>query len=246
MRLRILRGVAGPSYEALGVIGIGLGRTGTHSLQAALEKLGFAPCYHVFSAIFEQPWALRHWLRVARGHEVDYAKIFRKYRSAAQIPVVEAWRNIVERYPEAKIILTDRDPDSWYESSMALVANVHDWSLRFLAWINPLIAKQRWLMVEHEIPYMKLTPAGAKRYLVERKAQITRDIPPERLLVFRSDQGWEPLCKFLGLEVPDEPYPHLNDEGAIRRITIRFRVLATLLIVGMVTAASLGLAWLVL
>ena len=102
---------------ALSVIGAGFGRTGTLSLRIALERLGLGPCYHMLE-VFEHPEHIEVWNRAADGREVDWEALFRGYRSAVDWPVCAFYQELASRYPEAKVILTVRDPERWYRSAV--------------------------------------------------------------------------------------------------------------------------------
>jgi len=102
---------------ALRLIGAGLGRTGTLSLKKALERLGFGPCYHMIE-VLTAPERARPWLdRTADGSR-DWTAIFDGYRATVDWPAAAFWRELVERYPDAKALLSRRDPDRWHESVM--------------------------------------------------------------------------------------------------------------------------------
>jgi hypothetical protein len=101
---------------ALEVIGAGFGRTGTTSLKAALEELGFDPCYHM-SDLFEHPEHVELWEAAARGKSVDWNKLFGGYRATTDWPACSFYEELMQRYPDAKVILTLRDPNRWYEST---------------------------------------------------------------------------------------------------------------------------------
>ena len=97
------------------VIGAGFGRTGTLSLKFALERLGFAPCYHMFEVV-GRPERQQAWLDLAVGGERDWPGVFEGYQAAVDWPASAFWRELVDFYPAAKVVLTHRDPDRWYES----------------------------------------------------------------------------------------------------------------------------------
>jgi Sulfotransferase domain len=100
---------------AVAVIGVGLPRTGTASLQAALDELGFGPCYHMFELI-RRPRRAPLWLAAAEGQPVDWAAVLAGYRSTVDFPGAYFWRDLVAACPEAKVVLTLRDPDRWFAS----------------------------------------------------------------------------------------------------------------------------------
>ncbi|MFC6886173.1 MULTISPECIES: sulfotransferase family protein [Actinomadura] len=191
------------------IIGAGMGRTGTLSLKHALERLGFGPCYHMVE-IQREPergWA---WLDAARGEPVDWDEIFRGYRATVDFPGRSFWRELTAHYPQAKVLLSVRDPRRWYESAMATIYNPRNepepgpidraWRLRF----------------RHDFG---CEPRDAERVIAGFRAHteaVQRAVPADRLLTYEVGQGWEPLCAFLGVEVPDEPFPRLNERTTYR------------------------------
>jgi hypothetical protein len=101
---------------ALEVIGAGFGRTGTKSLKAALEELGFDPCYHM-SELFGHPEHVELWEAAARGKSVDWNELLGGYRATTDWPACSFYEELMQSYPDAKVILTLRDPNRWYEST---------------------------------------------------------------------------------------------------------------------------------
>src|SRR4051812_47379409 len=104
------------------VIGAGWGRTGTESLKKALEILGFGKCYHMFELIKDGKRVV-YWEQLARGEKPDYNKLFEGYQSAVDFPAAMYYREFMAQYPEAKVILTYRDADKWYESASNTIFN---------------------------------------------------------------------------------------------------------------------------
>ncbi len=96
------------------VIGAGFGRTGTLSLKKALEILGYDPCYHMTESLdnFHIPF----WERVYCGEKFSWNEIFDKYKATTDFPVCSYWDDILKEYPDSKVILTVRSPESWYKS----------------------------------------------------------------------------------------------------------------------------------
>ncbi|MGH8933214.1 MAG: sulfotransferase family protein [Egibacteraceae bacterium] len=99
----------------LEVIGAGFGRTGTLSLKTALERLGFGQCYHGIE-LMRHPEHLPLWEAAVAG-EPDWAQLFAGYRACVDWPGVHFWRELVDAYPDAKVVLTVRDPRRWYASA---------------------------------------------------------------------------------------------------------------------------------
>ncbi|MEO5907174.1 MAG: sulfotransferase family protein, partial [Saprospiraceae bacterium] len=105
---------------ALKVFGTGQGRTGTTSLKLALEHLGFGKCYHMFE-LMAHPDQIIYFEKAERGEKVDWDKLFEGYQSACDMPVIRYYEDILKRYPDAKLVHTTRDPDSWYQSMMSTI-----------------------------------------------------------------------------------------------------------------------------
>jgi hypothetical protein len=202
----------------LKVIGAGLPRTGTLSMKHALEQLGFGRCYHM-EEVFAAHERARAWASYFTGGPVDWDEVFDGYGSAVDAPAYVAWRDLMKAYPEAKVVLTVRDPESWYESMRRTI--LADGFLDALmatdlgAMLGPMLGA---MMAEVPgLPPMDGPPSGPPpRELMlamgeAHNAAVLREVPPERLLVFKVSEGWEPLCRFLGVEIPGEAFPRVND-----------------------------------
>lgn len=195
---------------ALEVIGAGFGRNGTMSLKLALEKLGFTGCYHM-AELFQHPEHLSTWEQAMRGERVDWSGIFEGYRAAVDWPACAYWQDYYHLYPNAKVILSVRDADQWYDSvmktiypgSIGALASDDAHTRRWAAWGNELI----W---EGTFDGKIEDRAHAIAVYGAHNAQAQRLCDPSRLLVFEASQGWAPLCEFLGKPIPEEPYPRTN------------------------------------
>jgi hypothetical protein len=198
----------------LNVFGAGLGRTGTHSLTAALERLGYGPC-HTMLGMLEHPEQVPLWRRAAAGEPVNWREVYAGYRSSVNLPGSRFWREITTAFPEVKVILTVRDPDRWYESSQrsiypAATAPVPPGSTE---------AFEEMRAMSREVVWDSLFDGRfedrdhALRVFHEHNEAVTREVEAARLLVFDVADGWPPLCGFLGVPVPDAPFPHRNDHA---------------------------------
>lgn len=186
---------------SLQVIGAGFGRTGTASMKRALEMLGFGPCHHMFE-VNGSPEQVEVWRAIAAGATPDWRVALRGYRSCVDWPAAFFWRELAEAFPEAKVLLTVRDADAWY-------ASVQKTILPHLLDGSPESVGRR-LIGERVFGGRADDPAHAKAVFEANTAAVTAAIAPERLLVYRPGDGWEPLCGFLGVPVPDALYPHTN------------------------------------
>ena len=194
----------------LKVIGAGFGRTGTHSLGSAFEKLGYGPCYNLLE-VTGQTDQTEVWKDAMDGKSVDWDQIFASYNSAVEWPTIAFLPEILEHYPEAKIILTLRDPESWFESANTTIFDALELSAH-----NPYPGQRESGEMKRRL-ILERTFSGRhreKEYSLEvyrRHQQHVIDlVPPERLLQFHIKDGWEPLCEFLEQPAPEEPFPRLN------------------------------------
>jgi Sulfotransferase domain len=229
----------------LKVIGAGLGRTGTLSLQAALEELGFARCYHMREVLANRGDA-HVWDAAARGKSVDWEGLFSGYQATVDWPGCSFYRELIEKYPEAKVILSVRDPERWYDSARQTIYYVRN---AFPGWVTLFVPRFRgfrrmldriiWIgMFQGRFEDRSFAIDAFNRH----NEQVRRDVPADRLLIYDVREGWGPLCAFLGVPVPEgKPFPHLNDATEFRaRIQRAARVMRA------IGYAALGLAALVL
>jgi sulfotransferase family protein len=193
------------------VIGAGLMRTGTMTMQAALERLGYH-CYHM-RRVPRERGHLDAWHKFVTGQALmDWRALFHKFDATVDTPACLYYRELMEVFPDAKVVLTVRDPDRWYESFTTLY-RIHN-SARPAARVIPKLGKFV-RFVDVILANMfggALDRDNCIRVFTEHNEAVQRFVPPERLLVFRVTEGWEPLCKFLGCAVPEGvPFPHLNE-----------------------------------
>ena len=190
---------------ALKVVGSGLGRTGTKSLQTALNILGRGPCHHMVE-VFAHPESTRLWIEAGKGRP-DWDAIFAGYHSMVDYPGAHYWRELATYYPDAKIVHTVRDPDEWFESTQATIF-APDGHLSRPGPLAEFFASFSGDFRDHRHDRAFMT-----EYFRRHTEQVKSAIPPERLLIFEANLGWEPLCRFLGVDVPDVPYPNENSRA---------------------------------
>ncbi|HEX6289915.1 MAG TPA: sulfotransferase [Herpetosiphonaceae bacterium] len=205
------------------VIGAGFGRTGTSSLQAALEQLGFGKCYHM-REVFAHPEHARIWLAASQGKSVDWDALLAGYQATVDWPGCTFYREMMAHYPDAKVLLSVRDADRWHQSALNTIYGFRRnappkwlWWLKSPSWrLHRRMGDSiiwdgtfggRFEDKHHAISIFK-----------RHNAEVQRAVPAERLLVYDVKQGWEPLCRFLGVPVPDTPFPHLNDTAEFQRM----------------------------
>ena len=194
------------------VIGAGFGRTGTMSMQAAFDTLGYR-CYHM-REVAKDPKHLKAWDDFIRGKApMDWQTLFRNYEATVDFPACVYYRELLEMFPDAKVVLNVRDADRWYDSFCTLRGAMDGFRVfrfipkvrRFLGFTDTLIDQVFSGSFERE---------NCVRVFNDHNLAVQQHVPAERLLVFSVKDGWAPLCGFLGCEVPDGvPFPHLNEGG---------------------------------
>ena len=195
----------------LKVIGVGLGRTGSVSLKFALTRLGFGPCHHMTEVIAHPETALG-WLDAYANGSATVDKMLEGYVSCLDWPSLVFWRQLVAHYPAAKIILTVRDVDSWFASmNTTILARI--WELETLPedQLTPRAYITLRMIRDWTFGGETRSEVHVKSIFNAHNEAVRSLVPPDRLLEYRITEGWEPLCRFLGCAVPDEPYPHSND-----------------------------------
>jgi hypothetical protein len=204
------------------LIGAGFGRSGTMSIKAALDELGVGPCYHMKIAL-PRFWHLNFFMRAWKGKKVNWKKFFWRYNSVVDWPACSFYKELMDIYPDAKILLNVRDPERWYDSMVETI-----WAIQpaFPFWFPPVVRK-----IHDEIIWKdnlkgafedREKTIGVYKEWIE---EVKRTVPPERLLVYEVKEGWSPLCEFLGVPVPDKPFPHINERKSFIRMIRLLKVL---------------------
>jgi hypothetical protein len=207
------------------LIGAGLPRTATTTQLMAMEKLGFTPCQHMRDVLGKLETGLPPWERVVAG-DPDWEAIFAGHRAAVDFPAARYYRELMDFYPEAKVLLSVRSADGWVKSmretvwacymgpsllahiSLARSAVDPLWR-RFLELMTALMWAEGGAL--HGDTY---DDAAFGQLMEDWNEEVKRTVPAERLLVWQPQDGWEPLCEFLDVAVPDEPLPNVNDSSA--------------------------------
>ena len=198
---------------ALKVIGSGLGRTGTMSLKLALEQLELGPCHHMVE-VFMHPQSVPLWIAAGAG-KPDWDAIFDGYQSMVDYPGCKFYRELMAHYPDAKVIHSLRDPERWFESTQATIFAPNSTATSAAGPMSEFFG-----MVKSDFGD---GPIDDRDFMVDyfkrHTAQVMATVPKDRLLVFEAADGWEPLCAFLGVPVPDTPYPRENSRAEFQART---------------------------
>ena len=211
------------------VIGAGFGRTGTMSLKVALEILGVDPCYHM-TEVFAHPEHTGFWISAWRREPADWDGVLGVYEATMDWPACTFYGELMERHPDAKVILSVRDPERWYESVRNTI-----YELSVIVPRHPIYRIGYTLVrlfvlrgpgnidLADEIIWQgtfdgRFEDENHAIEVFERhNAEVQQRVPENRLLVYDVKSGWGPLCEFLGVEEPDEPFPRTNDTAQMRR-----------------------------
>ncbi|QGN54961.1 sulfotransferase family protein [Novosphingobium sp. Gsoil 351] len=197
---------------ALRVIAAGLGRNATLSIKFALEALGFGPCHHMTEVFADEQRQVPLWLEAAAGRP-DWDVIFEGFGSTSDYPSATFWREIVEYYPNAKIVLTTRDPDRWFDSVSQTI---------FSPWMQDAHAGTAAHALMQATMFGPIAGNVSDRafltdWYVRRNRAVLDGIAAQRLLHFDVQDGWHPLCQFLDVPVPDLPFPRTNSRAQLGR-----------------------------
>jgi hypothetical protein len=215
------------------------------SLKVALEELGFGPCYHMIE-LFGHPEHVPIWEAASQGKPVDWERLFSGYRATTDWPACTFYKELMERYPDAKMILTVRDPDRWYESTYNTIygmrrmisSPIFRLAAPFRPGLRPAALMNDRLIWEGTFGGSLEDRERAISVFERHNEEVKEHVPPDKLLVYEVKEGWQPLCEFLGVEVPkDKPFPHLNDTDTFRKMVRRrltFALAAPLVVLSLV------------
>jgi hypothetical protein len=205
------------------LIGAGLPRTGTLTQKEALERLGVSPCYHWVDVLADLERQVPLWDGALDG-TVEPAEILDGYRSTVDWPGGYFYKQLLDAYPDAKVLLSVRDPERWEPSFRETIVDMcfGDSLIHLLSsaraqvdpkWKRYLEFVDRMFWSEQGTFPTGHSPAALIEGFIAHNEQVKQVVPAERLLVWEVTEGWEPLCEFLGVPVPPEPMPHANDRA---------------------------------
>lgn len=217
--------------------------TGSYSLRLALEQLGFSPCFHIIDIMGDEDKAnaLMWWKGLDQRLKADkqsvdfdefYGDLAHGARAAVDWPTFFYWRELAEYYPTLKLIVTVRDKEKWYQSCIAALN---------LYFYNPMLRVMVALKLVDLIHFVatELIPKSVEEFggidvfynekqrvfdhVDRRIAEMMNDERyKNRVLIFRVKEGWQPLCRFLNVKVPNTPFPRSNDGAALARNVTKY------------------------
>jgi hypothetical protein len=167
----------------------------------------------------DNPEQLPYWQAIARSETPDWDAVFADYNASVDWPSARFWRELAAHFTDAKVLLSVRSPESWIKSVHATI-----WpSLRDREKQEPGTRRDRQnmsyeLIVRQTFDERLDDPEHAMAVYRAHNEEVRREIPADRLLVYTVGDGWEPLCRFLNVDVPDTPYPHTNSTAEFRNL----------------------------
>lgn len=195
----------------IGVIGTGIGRTGTYSLKLAINELGIGPCHHMEEVLHNMRVQVPLW-SAALGGSPDWQAIYSGYRSAVDWPTACFFRELLTAYPTAKFVLTHRNPERWADSFGAtiykLIADRDQAPSEMKEWVEMAAG----VVAKTGFPDGLDRDGLIKAFSAHNEA-VKNAIPADQLLVYEVKDGWGPLCEFLGRPIPFSSFPRTNDRA---------------------------------
>ena len=233
------------------VICAGWGRTGTRSLKYALEYINKQPSYHMQNILLNKQDAKKwHDLIFNYKKNYDWENIYKGYGACLDFPSCNYYKELMEFYPDAKVILNLRDDKSWVKSWNVLNNKIlKSFTFRFIAKLpNTSFKLQKDIHNE-----MILGPRGAfqnsktdeekMKSFNEWNQSVIDNVPKDRLLIYKASEGWEPICKFLNVDVPDIPFPYKNKTKNMGRMSIFINFMFIILVVAIISIICSSIFW---
>ena len=222
------------------VLSLGMPRTGTVSMQAALELLGYEPTYHGYTALYNldhlPAWTAAFEAKYHHNGEPftrqDWDRLLGEFGAVTDSPCICFAEDLINAYPDAKVVLVERDVDAWYQSFQGLIDEYYLPIHRILQYLDPKLIGPAARMFAYvfkdkqgfyRADSKKELQQNAKTIYKEHYELVRRVCPKERLLEFDLKDGWGPLCGFLGKEEPEVPFPRLNERGSLAERSKEFQ-----------------------
>merc|ERR1711971_696783 len=237
-----------PRDESMLVIGAGLGRTGTLSTRSALEHLLGHPCYHGAVPVAERPEHAIPWINIFTSGKLEpemATELLEVYSAGVDFTIFTWYKQLMEIYPDAKVLLTVRDPERWFASMVVLHTIIGTLLQQAYAGVMTAMGLGHFTKYSQEVLMAPNAPGilgrvnramlSGKEEAVEvsnsHVAELKAHVPSDRLLVFDVRDGWAPLCESLNRPVPDIPFPNVNDTAMMKLSFNIIRVVCWLVVI---------------
>ena len=198
------------------IICAGTAKTGTKSLAKALRHLGFT-VFDWEEQIFD---FLDHWVDVFQnGTKPDVKRVYQNADAVVDMPGNLFFQEILEAFPDCKVILSEREEDSWVKSWTRQLESLQATPSEFVTPLSQTCRKMSrvfdsYVNAAYGSLNSKSTYVFRNRFRIHNH-RVKSIVPADKLLVYNVNQGWKPLCDFLGCEVPTVPFPHENINAEI-------------------------------
>ncbi|KAF2088724.1 hypothetical protein K490DRAFT_72458 [Saccharata proteae CBS 121410] len=234
---------------------LGMPRTGIISLRTALSQIGYKPfhgqmmdVYPEFYPLWEEALRAKYYGEGEPYGRQEYDKLLGDFNISCNFPGTLVAEDLIKAYPNAKVILTNRDVDKWLYSMKQSVDSAVTWkSFDWIAPWDPTVMGPWWAYHKFQHGLRRvLAPKGERQAYLDHYARVRELVPAERLLDYSVSEGWEPLCKFLGRDIPAAEFPHINKtnqflDGRTRRW---WRALGFMVVkIGTPVAISTAASW---
>lgn len=215
----------------LEVLCLGYSRTGTLTMHTAMSILGYPNPYH-FSSMYDNVRDSDAWMELidikfeGKGRKggltkADFDAVLGHCGAVADMPAIHFAAELIEFYPDAKIVLVERNIDSWYASWSAFLDSAMNPTLGYIAKLDAgvlgriaRVGSTCTNLLVGSATSLTAAKARSKEEYRKHYALVRSLAPKDRLLEFSLKDGWEPLCEFLGRPMPKEPFPHVNDSAS--------------------------------
>lgn len=204
------------------IIGAGFPRTGTTTLKKALETLGYKDTYH-FKDLIANPKKLKYWKELENNSNTNFEELFEGFQATVDFPGYPYYKILLEKYPDAKVILTKREFEGWYESTLKTIWKAGPQTVfAKVVLLSKMIFNSKLRHTFLCIKFMRnthLKKAFDNNFASKKKAKevfykhiedVKKHVPENKLLIYDVAEGWDSLCDFLDLPIPEEDFPHLN------------------------------------
>jgi hypothetical protein len=223
------------------IIGAGFGRSGTMSIKSALDQLGYGPCYHM-KITLKRYHHMQFFMRAWAGKKVNWKKFFHRYNSVVDWPACSFYKDLMNEFPDAKVLLNIRDPEAWYSSMKETIYAIQP----AFPWWFPKVVRQMHdeIIWNGSLKGVFEDREKALAVYLQHIEEVKKTVPADRLLVYNVKEGWKPLCDFLGVPVPEgKSFPHINERKSFKQLILLLKILNWIVPLVILAGAAALIIW---
>nr|XP_039273486.1 uncharacterized protein LOC120347534 [Styela clava] len=209
------------------VLVVGFSKTGTKTMNSALRILG----YSIYDYEDNFYYLRNDWIKILTkgGTKEDFYRMYKNVDASMDIPVVIFWEEILEAFPDCKLIFMRRkDEEDWIKSWEKQAKSVADnYLMKLLSCFSPTAYSI--MQYSHHVgriafgarphrwyeAYQGISPTVAKKRYRDHNTSVLTRAPKDQVIEFTLSEGWDPLCKFLGKPIPEVEFPHRNKGASL-------------------------------